>query len=110
MPCEQQLGLRPGMTDLRDAGLEILEILHRQIELTFDLMQRFQNGIVGVLRHARLLFRCYADAMHRLGMRIGRILINALFDLAAKMPDQTLDWPSRRVAQSADRMAFDLRS
>src|SRR5690348_9673378 len=44
-------------------------------------------------------------------MRIGiaRILINALFDLMTEMRNQSLDRPSRRIAERANGVAFDLR-
>src|SRR5277367_4429305 len=45
---------------------------------------------------------------HGVAMWVGRVLINALFDLGPEMSDQTLDRPGRRVPERADRMALDL--
>src|SRR5271155_700865 len=45
---------------------------------------------------------------HGVAMWVGRVLINALFDLGPEMSDQALDRPSRRVPERADRMPLDL--
>ena len=50
-----------------------------------------------------------AAIRHRLGMRVGRVMVDALLDLVAEMPDQALDRPGRRVAERADGVALDLR-
>src|SRR5208337_5509013 len=44
----------------------------------------------------------------RLAVRVGRILVDAPLDLGAEMGDEPLDRPGRGVAESADRVAFDL--
>src|ERR1041384_3872332 len=44
---------------------------------------------------------------HRLAMRVGRIIVDPLFDLVPEVPDETLYRPCRRVAERADGVAFD---
>src|SRR5215468_2560227 len=41
-------------------------------------------------------------------MRGRRIGVNAPFDVGTKMPNQSLDWPRRRVTKGANRVPFDL--
>src|SRR5215210_1986449 len=49
--------------------------------------------------------RCH---QHRLGMRIGCVLVDAPLDLGPHVANEALDWPSRRVAERADGLPLDL--
>src|SRR5579885_22587 len=62
------------------------------------------HGVGGIFAAISLLRR----HTHRLAMRIGRILIDALFDFAAEMADQALHRPRRRVAEGANRVTLNL--
>src|SRR5690349_17693727 len=41
-------------------------------------------------------------------MRVRRVIVDPLLDLMTEVADQTLNRPSRRVAERADGVAFDL--
>src|SRR5580704_11529305 len=45
---------------------------------------------------------------HRLGVRVGRIFVDAPFDLGAEVAQQPLHRPGRAVAEGADGVALDL--
>src|SRR6267154_4945288 len=45
---------------------------------------------------------------HRFGMRVGRVFVDAPFDLGAEMAQQALHRPGRAIAERADGVALDL--
>src|SRR4051812_1684650 len=45
---------------------------------------------------------------HRIEVRVGGVLVDALLDLEPHVADEALDWPGGGVAEGADGVALDL--